>query len=201
MLLARARLIRALCRLHAAKGIYMIQDAKAWRKRQEIPDAQICDAADQYEAARKLLAEQPPGLGVLLPQMNVAAVAIELYLKCLSAELVHTRDDGFPGLFLVTAAPTLTGRKGHDLTALFGKLSDDLKQELEAAFQTERPNATGHTFLEMLKKCEGAFAASRFPFEHGMNISKYPLGDLMFSSEFLSRFVSKLPPKEYIEWK
>ncbi len=38
-----------------------------WSKRQEIPDAQVLDAADQYEEARKLLAKQPPGSGVLLP--------------------------------------------------------------------------------------------------------------------------------------
>jgi hypothetical protein len=176
----------------------MTQDAKPWRKRQEIPDAQIRDAADQYEAARKLLAAQPPFSGVLLPQMNVAAVAIELYLKCLSAELVHTPDDDFPGGFIVSTAPA---RKGHRLTSLFGELSDNLKQELEVTFQTERPDATGQTFLETLKRCEGAFAESRYPFENGMDVSKYLLEDLMFSSEFLSRFVSKLPPKEYIEWK
>ena len=179
----------------------MTQDAKPWRKRQEIPDAQIRDAADQYEAARKLLADQPLGLGVLLPQMNVAAMAIELYLKCLSAELVHTPVDDFPGLFLVSATPALTGREGHKLSALFGQLSDDLKQDLEASFQSEYSKAVGQTFLEVLKRCEGAFATSRYSFEHGKNVSKYPLGELMFSAEFLSRFVSKLPPKEYIELK
>ena len=45
--------------------------------RQEIPNPQILDAADQYEEARKLLAEQPPGSGVLLPLMiftNTAAI-------------------------------------------------------------------------------------------------------------------------------
>jgi hypothetical protein len=31
-----------------------------------------------------------PGRGVLLPLMNVAAMAVELYLKCLSAELEFT---------------------------------------------------------------------------------------------------------------
>jgi len=44
-----------------------------WRKRQEIPDAQVRDAADQFEAARKVLDAQPPGSGILLPLMNTAA--------------------------------------------------------------------------------------------------------------------------------
>ena len=63
----------------------MKQQTTPWRKRQEIPNAQVRDAAEQYEAARKLLT-QPPGSGILLPLMNVAAVAIELYLKSLSAK-------------------------------------------------------------------------------------------------------------------
>jgi hypothetical protein len=175
----------------------MSQNAKPWRKRWKIPDAQIQDAADQYEAARKLLAIQPPFSGVLLPLINVAAVAIELYLKCLSAELVHTPDKTLPGCFIVSAAPT---QWGHKLAPLFAGISDDLKQDLEIAFQAERLNVIGQTFLETLKRCEGAFAESRYPFEKGKDISKYPLNDLMFISEFLSRYVSKLPPKEYIEW-
>ncbi|HYE76218.1 MAG TPA: hypothetical protein VEF04_22925 [Blastocatellia bacterium] len=175
----------------------MSQNVKPWRRRWEIPDAQIRDAADQYEAARKLLAMQPPFSGVLLPLINVAAVAIELYLKCLSAELVHTPDEDFPGCFIVSAAPT---RWGHKLAPLFAEISDNLKRDLENAFQTERPNVAGRTFLETLKRCEGAFAESRYPFEHDKDISKYPLNDLMFISEFLSGFVSKLSSKEYIEW-
>jgi hypothetical protein len=175
----------------------MAQNTKPWRRRWEIPDAQIRDAADQYEAARKLLAMQPPFSGVLLPLINVATVAIELYLKCLSAELVHTPNKDFPNCFIVSAAPT---KWGHKLAPLFEAVSDDLKQDIEVAFKTEHSNGTGQTFLETLRRCEGAFAESRYPFEQDKDITKFPLGDLMFSSEFLGVFVSKLPPKEYIEW-
>lgn len=175
----------------------MAQSTKPWRKRWEIPDAQIRDAADQYEAARKLLARQPPFSGLLLPLMNVAAVAIELYLKCLSAELVHTPDEDFPNGFIVSAAPT---RWGHKLASLFAEIPDDLKRDIESEFKIGHSNVTGQTFLETLKRCDGAFAESRYPFEKGKDITKYPLGDLMLISEFFSVFVSKLPPKEYIEW-
>ena len=136
----------------------------------------------------------PPFSGVLLPLINVAAVAIELYLKCLSAELVHTPDEDFPGCFIVSAAPT---RWGHKLAPLFAEISADLKQDLENAFQADRPDVAGQTFLETLKRCEGAFAESRYPFEPDKDISRYPLNDLMFISEFLSGFVSELPPKDF----
>lgn len=85
-----------------------------WTKRQEIPDAQIREAADQFEAARRLLAEQPRGGGVLLPLMNTAAMAIELYLKCLSAELEFTAINDDIGGYMVTSAP----KRGHALVAL-----------------------------------------------------------------------------------
>ena len=137
----------------------MTQDIP-WRKRQEIPDAQIRDAADQYEAARKILASEPPGAGVVLPLINTAAVAIELYLKCLSAELIHTPDKDFPDVSIVTAAPT---RWGHQLTTLLEELSDELKQELEAAYRAEFPSDASWTFREVLKVCEGAFAAEPGP--------------------------------------
>ena len=45
------------------------------------PDSQIRAAADQYEAARQRLDMAPPGAGVVLPLINTAAVAVELYLK------------------------------------------------------------------------------------------------------------------------
>ena len=64
-----------------------------WIKRQEIPDSQILDVADQYAQAFKLLAEQPLGSGIALPMMNSAAMAVELYLKSLSAELIYVEDD------------------------------------------------------------------------------------------------------------
>ena len=86
-----------------------------WRKRQEIPDPQILDAADQYGEACKLLDEQPPGSGVLLPLMNTAAIAVELYLKCLSAELIYVEDDQMPEVSRVYAEPA---RREHNLLAL-----------------------------------------------------------------------------------
>src|SRR5690349_8739778 len=89
-----------------------------WSKRQEIPDPQVLDAADQYEEARKLLAKQPPGSGLLLPLMNTAAVAVELYLKCLSAELIYIEDEHMPEVSRVYAAPTIASGHGHGLMAL-----------------------------------------------------------------------------------
>lgn len=55
-----------------------IRDDAPWTKRQEIPDPQVLDAADQYEEACRILAGQASG--ILFPLMNVASMAVELYL-------------------------------------------------------------------------------------------------------------------------
>jgi hypothetical protein len=169
-----------------------------WHKRQEIPDRQIRDAADQYEAARKLLLDQPRGSGVLLPLINNATIAIELYLKSLSAQLVHTPVSNFPRLTLVTTKPSL---KGHRLVALLDELPNGLIRGIEDAFARERNAVSVTTFRQALEECEGAFADSRYPFEPGVDISAYPLSILMFCSCFLAKFVSELPSSERIEWK
>lgn len=168
-----------------------------WKSRREIPDPQVRDAADQYEAAHELLSAQPPGSGVLLPSMNTAAVAIELYLKCLSAETLHVPTGDDSGCVTVHAAPVLSGKKGHELTALFDKIPDDVRSELERAFQS----ATGDGCRDMLARCEGVFSASRYPFEAGMDLSSFHLPTLMRLSRFLRKFVAGLEPRETIQWR
>ncbi|MDA2934953.1 hypothetical protein MYX82_11515 [Acidobacteria bacterium AH-259-D05] len=175
----------------------MNEETTQWRKHQGIPDPQVKDAADQYESARKLLASRSPGSGVLLPLMNVAAVAIELYLKCLSAELVHTPDHMVSGVSVVSAKPV----KGHILTRLFDEIFDDLQRDLERTFRTECPGHGELSFREALERCEGAFAESRYPFEQGSNISKYSLELLLCCSQFLEKYVAAREPSEYIEWR
>jgi hypothetical protein len=178
----------------------MMQHAQPWRSRQESPNPQIRDAADQYEAARRLLVTEAPGSGVLLPLINVAAMAIELYLKSLSSQSVHIPVEDFPGLSKVTATPSLRGPKGHKLVALLDKCQNDLIRELEAGFRTEYSGEGNLSLREALEQCEGAFAASRYPFDHGMNLSNHPFRILMATSEFLTKFVGKLPHRERIEW-
>jgi hypothetical protein len=135
-----------------------LAQAKLRPRRQEIPDPQVRDAADQFETARQLLDAQPPGSGMLCPLMNTAAVAIELCLKCLSAEKEYT--DAGRGWSMVSATPHF----GHGLTALLDKIEGDLRDELDRAFLAEFPASWG-SFRAALEQCEGTFEASRYQFE------------------------------------
>jgi hypothetical protein len=155
--------------------------------RREIPDPQVREAADQFESARELLSAQPPGSGVVYPLINTSAVAIELYLKCLSATRKYTPVRG--GWSLVSSVPV----RGHGLVALMDEVERNLQQELELRFVAEVAHFGNVSFRDALKRCEGAFQASRYPFEPNSGLSKCPLELLMACSKFLSRFVATLP--------
>ena len=172
-----------------------------WSKRQEIPDPQVLDAADQYEEARKLLAEQPPGSGVLLPLMNTAAMAVELYLKCLSAELIHVEDEQMPEVSRVYAAPAITSGPGHGLVALLNAMPPDVRHSLINAFDAELRTRWNKDLQSVLAELEGAFLATRYPFEHGIDITRYNLEHLMGLADFLGRFARSVPTMDCIEWK
>jgi hypothetical protein len=166
-----------------------------WTKRQEIPDRQIVGAADQYAAACELLDKQPSGSGVLLPQINTAAVSIELYLKSLSAERIYTADADMPEMSVVSAYPA---KASHSLGEQFGEISEEIRDQLIAAYNTELRPELKDDLETALKKIDGAFSASRYPFEPGADVSKYSLPHLMGLAKFLREFVRAVGPLHYV---
>jgi len=165
-----------------------------WKNRQKIPDPQVRDAADQFDDARRLLNKQPPGSGVLLPLLNNAIVALELYLLCLSAVKIHTPASDFPRSSIVTAEAK---RRGHGLVSHLKSIRGDARKLLEQEYKT---TPTGGTLEEALRPYEGLFAASRFAFEKGKKLDKYPLSPLMDLCSFFRDFVWRIEPSERIEW-
>jgi len=60
------------------------------KKRQQVPNIHVKDAARQYDEASDLLYRAlNPGSGLLLPFLNTTVMAIELYLKTLSATAIY----------------------------------------------------------------------------------------------------------------
>ena len=168
-----------------------------WKKRREIPDSQVRDTAEQYDDARLLLLRQPPSPGVLFPLLNTTAIAIELFLKSLSSELIHVPVADFDGLSIVHARPEL---KHHKLVDLFDNIPDDIRSQIETSFVNNTSSQAGITLRDMLATYEGLFAASRYPFEPDFDITKYPLESLMELTMFLRTFIANLEPTDRIEW-
>lgn len=170
-----------------------------WNIRREIPDMQIRDAADQYETARQLLAAQPPGLGILLPLMNVSVMAIELYLKCLSAKKVYipiTHDLETHSINRVYSEPIVGG---HVLTNIFSGIPDDIRDELARTYERTMTMPSG-TFCTTLAQFENALMTTRYPYEEKAELSNIDLNGLMSLSSFLKEFVASLEPRETISW-
>ncbi len=169
-----------------------------WSKRQQIPDAQIVDAADQYETACKFLDAQPPESGVLHPLMNSGAVAIELYLKSLSAERIYTPDPMMPEASIVNAVASIAG---HPLDQLYDAISDDVRTKLDEAFDAQLRVKLSGSLVDALKEIDGVFMASRYPYEPAMrDLLQGRLALVLSLSGFMREFVHAMRTTVTVEW-
>jgi hypothetical protein len=169
------------------KAVKRAVTSSTGEKRREIPDPLIKDAADQYDQARRVLLAA--GSGVLLPLLNSAAMAIELYLKSLSSEkvLVPLRGSEWSK---VRALP----QWGHGLKKLLGAIPNKCRKPLERDFQ-ERFSIE---LKAALRTYEQLLETSRYPFEGNADVSLYPVDMLMMVSEFLCDYISRLTPIQRI---
>ena len=174
----------------------MSTNAQLWKKRREIPDMQVLDAAEQYDDASRLLDARGAGAGVLLPLMNAAIISVELFLKSLSSESIFVPESTFGG-YKVYASPQV---KKHTLIELYESIPEDIRDELDSRFTTSRRASSASSLREILRTYEGLFAVSRYPFEEGSDIRKYPLTPLMELASFLRTFISSLRPVDRIDW-
>jgi hypothetical protein len=116
---------------------------------------------------------------------------------------------------VVTASASVAN---HVLTALFKAIPDDIRTKLIDAYGEKPRFKLNEDFLVALERLDGAFSASRYPFEPDKNdhpcrtiktakakpdnrtgVSKYDPQSLVCMAEFLREFVHALPPMEMIE--
>ena len=166
--------------------------------KQEIPNYQVKDSADQYMEAWKILNELPPGSGVLLPLLNTGVVAIELYLKCMSSQDVHTPLGEKKGISVVTAMPQ---QSGHKLKSIFNKVPEEYRCVIKELYgskpeqDTCNPEQETRDFENDISNLEGAFMQSRYPYEKGFDITKFDIEKLEGLCNFLNCFVLGLVKK------
>jgi hypothetical protein len=133
----------------------------------------------------------------VLPQINAAAVSIELYLKSLSAERIYRADADMPEMSVVSASPA---KATHSLPEQFGEISEEIRDQLITAYNTKLRPELKDDLETTLEKIDGAFSASRYPFEPGpgADVSKYSLPHLMGLAKFLREFVRAVGPLHYV---
>ncbi len=149
------------------------------RPYREVPNSQVLDAAEQFHAAfRSLIAASPDG-GVLLPALHCASIALELYLKSLSARELELPDPVLPDVATIHAEARTPS---HKLTNLFDLVPSAEQQLLELAKQS-RPRLNDYADIrDLFGVHESMFIASRYPFEVGRDfddIKTDVLGELL----------------------
>ncbi len=95
--------------------------------------------------------------------MNAAAVAVELYLKCLSAELIYVEDKHMPEVSRVYAAPTIPSGHGHGLVALLNAMPNEIRRSLINAFDIELRARWNTDLQSVFAELEG-FHGDSLPF-------------------------------------
>jgi hypothetical protein len=77
----------------------------------------------------------------------------------------------------------------------------DVRHSLINAFDAELRARWNKDLQSVLAELEGAFLATRYPFEHGIDITRYNLDHLIGLADFLGRFARSVQPTDRIEWK
>ena len=149
-----------------------------WRSRREIPNPQIKGAADQYEQARLLLSTQPPGTGILLPLMNVAAMAIELYLKSLAGEVIHLPESDDLQSYVVYAQEN---KGSHSFGDILSLLDENLRCDMESTYVNE----TRRQLEDDFSAIESALVVTRYPYEPDMDLESISLKTLRSLTEII----------------
>ena len=130
------------------------------RPHREIPNPQVLDAAKQFRDGFSVMLAQPPLSGVLLPALHCASIALELYLKALSARDLEVPDSAFPGGAYIYAKASTQSHK------------------LQELFDHARLSRHFYTVREALEAHNAMFMASRYPFEPSSELSNVDIGAL-----------------------
>ncbi len=159
------------------------------RDYRQVPNPQVRNAAEQFHEAYKLLASQPAFSGVLLAELHCAFIALELYLKALSAVEIEVPD---PVLEFGAYVYAESQAKHHRLQHLYD-LADSRDQErldqavagkgsLRSSFSDARSALEAHNDL---------FMASRYPFEPQSSLKQVEMGRLTELLEAVEEVVGR----------
>ena len=147
-------------------------------------------------------------------------MAVELYLKSLSAETVHVAQESLPpiskeallraGIEKAAIEALELDKKplrpyrvhaaadgGHRLHEILENIEDDVRTGLEDHYK-ELTGAELHSDLEELSI---ALEYSRYPYEESIDLERINVSLLMWLSEYLHGLVGTLEPIETVRWR
>jgi hypothetical protein len=158
----------------------------------EVPNRQICEYAEQIATAAEFLYEHITQVQCAPSVLLEGSLAIELYLKSLSAETVLHRLEGCEVLQQVTAMP----RRGHVLDKLFDAIEETIRDELEAAFALTPTAAGVNSLRSALVRYNETFVDIRYIFER-QEPGNLDASGLMRLVRFFREQVPQLPMRYF----
>lgn len=131
----------------------------------EIPNGQVYDYAEQFARAVEFLFSHAVEVQCALSVLLEGSLAVELYLKSLTAETVlHEIEEGCEVLRRVTASPA-EGTHRHDLQKLFDAIERLIRDELQTAYAADPAIAGTASLRDALGRYSDLFVRIRYGFE------------------------------------
>jgi hypothetical protein len=164
--------------------------------KKSIPDPQVKDVADQFFGAAEYLWAKPPGSGVLIPAIVNSVLAIELYLKSLTAYSVIKNLDDYGGGVqggVVTAEPE---KLVHKLTEIFNAMEESIKKEFEDRYVKSNIFRSNSRFSNRLRAYDNVFVKVRYVFEDSSVFKSVDINELQQLMRLTRDVVELLPRKE-----
>ena len=162
----------------------------------EIPNDRIRNHARQYCDVAKDLFYRPGGPNPnVVPLFTCCSLALELFLKALTAENVYEdlglRYGGlFSGTYQITAK--YPGRE-HKLSRIFQEVPESIRQRLKSEFSQQAPVLGAATLVEVLARYDNLFVQSRYSFETDKLLFDGNINDLVRLVSWLDAQLEAMP--------
>lgn len=156
----------------------------------EIPNRQVYEYADQIANAAEFLYEHVFEVQCAPSVLLEGTLAVELYLKSLSAETILHKIEGCAVLQQVTASPP-KGTRIHGFQELFDVVEQPVRDELETAYATDPAIVSLRPLRDALGPYNEVFVEIRYLFER-LEASNLDTKSLMELVRFFRRQIPLL---------
>jgi hypothetical protein len=156
----------------------------------EIPNSQVLDAADQFHDGYTLMMAAGAAGGVLLPALHCASIAMELYLKALSAREIEVPFE-LGGAYIYAKAPA----KSHKLEDLYNEAPADFRSAIDAEIAKHIRLSKYSGGSAALAAHNAMFMSSRYPFEPQSKLDGIEMNALNELLGSLRKAIRSIPPR------
>lgn len=159
----------------------------------EIPNSSVLDSAEQFYNGAKKLKDLPPMSGILLPKITNAALALELYAKCLNAWNIIPDYQSYGGAVFGGEIKGKPKKTGHRISEILKDYDQDLIVEINRLFKEEHIPLCFTDLVSRLKVYDNLFMQVRYSYENDC-LDSLNLADLWEVIDIMREIVFNITP-------